>query len=61
MDAVYHHPAGHKHHFRKPEVKGGKATLKDDSGKVIFTDVPVSDKPEPGKCVITGAEKSSEK
>lgn len=53
MDAIYYAP-DHKHHFRNVEIKSGKATLKDDDGRLIYAGVEVSEKPETGKCVIIG-------
>lgn len=53
MDAVYHAPH-HKHTFRNVTVKGGKAELKDESGRVIYKGVEVSESPETGKCIIIG-------
>jgi hypothetical protein len=54
MDAIYFHPAGHKHHFRNVEPEDGKADLRDDEGKLIYAAVPVSAEPKDGHCVITG-------
>lgn len=54
MDAIYFHPAGHKHNFRNVEPKDGKADLCDDNGKLIYAAVPVSAEPKDGHCIITG-------
>lgn len=56
MDAVYFHPAGHKHHFRNVEPKSGKADLRDDDGNLVFKDVPISAEPKDGCVVISGYE-----
>jgi len=52
MDGIYFHPAGHKHHFRKIEPKNGIADLKDDNGKIVFRDVPISTEPKAGHVCI---------
>ena len=55
MDAVFYHPAGHKHTFRGIEVKYGKADLIDTIA--TYKGVPVSEVPKEGHCVIIGGER----
>lgn len=54
MDAIYFHPAGHKHHFRNVEIKDGLADLKDDDGKLVYAAVPISTEPMSSHCVLSG-------
>ena len=46
----------HKHHFRNPIIKDGKADLYDDDKNLIYSGIEISATPENGKCVIIGGE-----
>jgi len=58
MNAIYYHPCGYKHHFRNPEIIGELANLSDDDGKLVYSNIPISETPKDGFCVIEGLEDS---
>ena len=56
MTAIHYSKSG-KHHFRQVKIEGGKAQLSDDRGVLIYKNVPISETPEHGKCVVSGQPK----